>query len=192
MTPAIFFDRDGVLIEDVHLLTRPEQVRILPGVAEALSLFRKAGFKLIVISNQTVVSRGLATEADVAEINTCIEDRLRQQNAPQFDAVYICPHHPKATLERYRQNCECRKPRPGLILQAARENEIDLARSYMIGDRISDIIAGARAGCRTVLVTTGQHTAAPIESADPMDLSIKPDFTCEGLFSAAQRITQLK
>lgn len=190
--PAIFLDRDGVLIEDVHLLIRPEQIRILPNVAKALSEFKKVGFKLIVVSNQTVVARGLASEADVHRINSDIEKLLQSEGAPAFTAIYICPHHPKATLPEYRMNCECRKPRAGMFLQAAREHDIDLKKSFTIGDRITDIIAGVRAGCRTVLVQSGKHTDVPIETVEPIDQSIHPDHTCADLLAAAKWISANK
>ncbi len=192
MNSAVFLDRDGVLIEDVHLLTKPEQIRIPSGVAAALTKLKAAGYKLIVVSNQTVVSRGLATEAQVGTVNRRMEELLNTQGAPRFDGFYICPHHPKATLEEYRSECECRKPRPGLILKAGREHNVDLARSFMIGDRITDIVAGAKAGCRTILVQTGQHTAAPIESVEPLDKNITPDHTCADLNAAANWILAIK
>jgi D-glycero-D-manno-heptose 1,7-bisphosphate phosphatase len=188
MNRAVFLDRDGVLIEDVHLITRPEQVSILSGVPEALQRLRTAGFKLFVVSNQTVVSRGLATEAEVELLNRQIEGMLQSQGGSQLDQFYICPHHPKATLPQYRLECDCRKPRPGLILQAAKEHQIDLRRSFLVGDRITDIVAGAKAGCRTVLVQTGQHSAPPIESPDAIDQSVEPDFVCDGLLAASDWI----
>jgi D-glycero-D-manno-heptose 1,7-bisphosphate phosphatase len=188
MNAAVFLDRDGVLIEDVHLLTRAEQIHILPGVPEALSQLKAAGFQLIVVSNQTVVARGMATEEEVHTINQRMAELLKNVNGPLLDAVYICPHHPSATLPAYRMECECRKPRPGLFLQAARERDVDLKKSFAVGDRITDIIAGAKAGCRTVLVQTGKHTAAPIESSEPIDQSIQPDYMCADLAAAAKWI----
>jgi D-glycero-D-manno-heptose 1,7-bisphosphate phosphatase len=188
MRRAVFLDRDGVLIEDVHLLTKVEQVRILPGVAVALCRLTDVGFKLIVVSNQTVVSRGLATEGDVVAVNERLQQLLLEGSGPTLDGFYVCPHHPKATLSAYRSDCQCRKPRPGMLLQAAREHGIDLGNSFMIGDRITDIIAGAKAGCRTVLVHTGQHAAAPIETVEPIDPTIRPDYSCSGLNTAADWI----
>ncbi|MGI8967455.1 MAG: D-glycero-alpha-D-manno-heptose-1,7-bisphosphate 7-phosphatase [Limisphaerales bacterium] len=187
---TVFLDRDGVLIEEVHLLTRPEQIRVLPGVAEALQKLKTAGFYLIVVSNQTVISRGLATESEVKAINSHMEELL--ENASLLDAIYICPHHPNATLASYRSNCHCRKPHPGLLLRAAEEHAINLTRSFMIGDRMTDIIAGARAGCRTILVHTGNHLAPPIETAEPLDETICPDHVCADLKAAAQWILEVQ
>src|ERR1041385_3505620 len=118
MRRAVFLDRDGVLIEDVNLLTRREQIRILPGVPEALERLKQSGFSLIVVSNQTVVARGLASEDEVRESNDSLQKLLIQTGGPSLDGWYFCPHHPNATLTAYRQICDCRKPRPGLFLHA--------------------------------------------------------------------------
>jgi len=163
---AIFLDRDGVLIEDVHLLVNPRDIRVLEGVPQALRDLKDAGFKLIVISNQTVVARGLITEQEVYAINAKMEHFLEQAGGLHLDGFYFCPHHPNATLPVCRIDCECRKPRPGLLLRAAREYKLDLGTSFAVGNRITDIIAGARAGCRTVLMQTGKHRASPIEAAE--------------------------
>lgn len=186
--PAIFLDRDGVLIEDVDLLTNPGDIRILWDVPQALNRLREAGFQLIVVSNQTVVARGLATEQDVHSINARIDLLLEQAGAPHLDGFYFCPHHPKATLPAYRVVCECRKPRPGLLLRAARDYCLNLGASFLVGDRITDIIAGARAGCRTVLVHTGKHQAPPIETVEPLDESVRPDYICADLKAASEWI----
>lgn len=192
MTPAIFLDRDGVLIRDVHLLTNPDDIRIMEGIPPALRSLKEAGFRLIVISNQTVVARGLATEQEVYAIHARVECLLEQAGAPRLDGFYFCPHHPNATLPAYRVACECRKPRPGLLLRAAREHDLNLGASIVVGDRITDIIAGARAGCRTVLVQTGEHEAPPIETVEPLDESIQPDYTCANLGEAVRWILETK
>lgn len=188
MSAAIFLDRDGVLIEDVDLLTNPSDIRILDGVPQALRSLKEAGFLLIVISNQTVAARGLVTEQEVYAIHAKVECLLEQAGAPRLDGFYFCPHHPKATLPAYRVACECRKPRPGLLLCAGREHNLDLDSSFAVGDRITDIIAGTRAGCRTVLVQTGKHEAPPIETAEPLDESVQPDHVCADLKAAAEWI----
>lgn len=183
---AVFLDRDGVLIEDVDLLTRADQLRLLPGVPEALCALSDAGFKLIVVSNQPVVARGLITEADVEQIHSELQQRLLAAGSPAVERFYFCPHHPNATLPEYRIVCDCRKPRPGMFLQAAREREIDLRSSFAVGDRITDIIAGAKAGCRTILVQTGKHQDKPIETSGPLDVSVRPNHTCANLPAAAR------
>ena len=189
---GIFLDRDGVLIEDVHLLTNPGDIQILEGVPQALRRLKEAGFQLIVISNQTVVARGLVTEQEVHAIHAEMKRLLEQAGGPRLDGFYFCPHHPNATLPAYRIACECRKPRPGLLLRAAREHNLDLSASFVIGDRITDIIGGARAGCRTVLVQTGKHQEPPIETVEPLDESVQPDHVCADLKAAAEWILALQ
>ena len=192
MSTAIFLDRDGVLIEDVDLLANPGDIRILEGVPQALTSLKEAGFQLILISNQTVVARGLVTEQGVWAIHAEMERLLEQAGGPCLDGFYFCPHHPNATLPAYRIACECRKPRPGLLLRAAREHNLNLGASFVVGDRITDIIAGAKAGCRTVLVQTGEHQAPPIETVEPLDESVQPDHVCADLKAAAGWILALR
>ena len=192
MNAAVFLDRDGVIIEDVNLLTRAADIRILKHAPEALIELRGAGFRLIIISNQAVVARGLVTEQEAAWLETQVERLLEQAGGPRLDGFYFCPHHPKATLLRYRVDCECRKPHPGLLLRAAREHGLDMNASFMIGDRITDAIAGARAGCRTVLVETGKHSEPPIETAEPLDRTIRPDYVCADLEAAAAWILKMR
>lgn len=185
LVPAVFLDRDGVLVEDVDLLVRADQVRILPGVPEALQALKASGFLLVVVSNQAVVARGLATEEDVLLLERDIERRLEACGGVKPDAFFFCPHHPHATVPAYRVDCTCRKPRPGLLLKASVECGIDLVRSYMVGDRRTDVAAGARAGCRTILVETGKHAVASIETPDPPPAELRPDYVCSGLAPAA-------
>jgi len=189
---AVFLDRDGVLIEDRGLLTRVEDISVLDGVPQALASLKQAGFRLIVVSNQSVVARGLLTEAELETIHAEMVRLLQQAGAPKLDAIYVCPHHPEATLPAYRVECECRKPRPGALHRAAREHNLDLADSFMVGDRITDMITGARAGCRTVWLTSGMHFAVPIVTLEPIDSSVQPDFTCPDLAAAAEWIIKVK
>ena len=189
--PAVFLDRDGVLIEDVHLLSTPESICVRDDAPQALVKIRNAGFRLIVVSNQTVVARGILTEPEMKLLHRQVEEALQDNGAPALDGFYYCPHHPRATVQDYRVDCDCRKPRAGLLLRAAAEHDIHPVRSFMIGDRITDIIAGSSAGCRTVLVETGQHLAPPIETSAPIDNSILPDHTCANLAEAAQWILEV-
>lgn len=184
LRPAVFLDRDGVLIRDVDLLTDVSQIQILGGVAEALRLLKEAGFQLLVVSNQAVVARGLVDEAEVRLLQEEVEGRLALEGAPVLDGFYFCPHHPRATVPAYRVLCECRKPRPGLLLRAAEAHRIDLSASFMVGDRPTDLLAGERAGCRTIWVQTGQHLAPPIETDEPLP-EPRADFVCADLLQAA-------
>jgi D-glycero-D-manno-heptose 1,7-bisphosphate phosphatase len=190
MKAAIFLDRDGVLIEDTDLLTDVRAMRLLPGVPEALQRLKAAGFLLLTVSNQTVVARGMLTEQEVAALNTELEQQLARVGGARFDGHYFCPHHPRATLPAYRRICDCRKPRPGLLLRAARAHDLDLRASFMVGDRLTDIHAGARAGCRTILVLCGRHAAPPIETVDTLDPAVQPDHTCADLSHAADWIIE--
>ncbi|HOW65825.1 MAG TPA: HAD family hydrolase [Candidatus Paceibacterota bacterium] len=190
MNRAILLDRDGVLIEDVHLLQRPDQIRILPGVPPALRHLKKAGFQLHVLTNQAVVARGLLSEEAVRSLHHCLSTLLQQAGAPPIDGWFFCPHHPQATLLAYRLDCHCRKPRPGMFLEAATTHHLDLAASYAVGDRMTDIAAGARAGCRTVLVETGRHLDPLITTSEPLDPDLRPDHICANLPAAARWIIE--
>jgi D-glycero-D-manno-heptose 1,7-bisphosphate phosphatase len=188
---AAFLDRDGVLVCDSGLITEAGQFVLLEGVPEALWLLKRAGFRLIVVTNQAVVARGLISEKDLLCLHKALEDLLVLQGAPKLDAIYACPHHPNANLPQYRLQCHCRKPRPGLLLQAAEENDLDLWQSFMIGDRLTDVAAGQRAGCGTILVQTGQHLAAPIQTEDPPENTLPPDYVEPHLYAAAKRMISL-
>lgn len=185
---AIFLDRDGVLIRDNGLMTKEEEIELLPDVGNALVMFALMQYKLIVISNQPVVARGLISENEVRSLHKFLELKIEQETSVTLDDFFFCPHHPDATIEKYRVRCTCRKPEPGMLYDAATKHSIDLTKSYMIGDRITDCIAGHSAGCTTVQVLTGMHTEPPIRSFSNVDYSYKPDFTCNSLFEAAQWI----
>jgi D-glycero-D-manno-heptose 1,7-bisphosphate phosphatase len=184
----VFLDRDGVLIEDAHLLVRWEDARILPGVPAALKALRDGGFRLVVISNQAVVARGLATEAEVEAIHNTLNRVLLEKGGVAIERYYFCPHHPQANVPAYRTVCDCRKPEPGLFLRAAKELRLDLTSSFAVGDRPSDILAGRRAGCRTVWVQSGRHLDPPIQSTVPMGNPPEPDRVCADLPGAADWI----
>ncbi|RME46539.1 MAG: HAD family hydrolase [Caldilineae bacterium] len=148
-TPAIFLDRDGVICEN-----RPDYVkswaefRFLPGVREGLALLNRLGLPIVVVSNQSAVNRGLTTVAAVDDIHRRMLDAVRAAEG-RIDRVFYCPHRPD-------EACSCRKPRPGMLLQAARELNLDLSRSYLVGDAATDLLAGHSVGCQTMLVLTGR------------------------------------
>jgi D-glycero-D-manno-heptose 1,7-bisphosphate phosphatase len=191
MKRAIFLDRDGVVVKDVGCLRSSDQIEILDNVPVALKILKDAGFALFVVSNQTAISRGWATVQQVIKLNEEIFSIICKAGGPQLDGFYFCPHHPNATLEEYRVDCNCRKPRAGLILKAAEENNIDLNGSFMVGDRITDIIAGSIAGCKTILVETGAHLENPIETSEPINTDIKPYHTCSHLSAAAEWVLEV-
>ena len=151
---ALFVDRDGVLIEDAGFISSPQQVQLLPGVAEALARVNRCGVPVIVITNQSGIARGLLSEKELQAIHARLDELLAISGA-RVDCYYYCPHYPVLGEGEYRQRCGCRKPQPGMLLQAAREFALDLSHSFFIGDRLSDLQAGAAAGCQTILVRTG-------------------------------------
>ncbi len=181
LRPALFLDRDGVIVEDV-IRAKRDPLQLLNGAAEAIARAKDGGAVVVVVTNQPIVARGLADESDVLDLHTALDAMLRARGA-RVDAFFFCPHHPSATVERYRIQCECRKPRPGMLRRAASELGLDLRASVMVGDRVSDIEAGMRAGCRTVLVETGMHKAVPIESLDGKMMAT-PDFVARDLRAA--------
>lgn len=151
---ALFLDRDGVLIKDNGYICSPKQVLLLPGVAEALARVNRSGVPVIVITNQSGIARGWLSESDLQAIHARLDQLLANAGA-HVDRYYYCPHHPEFGQGEYRQRCGCRKPAPGLLLQAARDFSLDLGHSFLVGDRLSDLQAGAAAGCHTILVRTG-------------------------------------
>lgn len=152
MNRAVFLDRDGTLNEDPGYLGNPDEVRLLPGVGESLAFLKnKLKFKLIVISNQSGIARGLLTHEDVQAVNERINQLLSSYSV-EIDKFYYCPYHPEFNSE---QDCICRKPSPAMIYESAKEFGINLCKSYLVGDSVSDVECGMQAGIKTVLVLTG-------------------------------------
>ena len=177
--PAVFLDRDGTIICQVELLHDAKQLRLLPRAAEAIRLFNEASLPVIVVTNQPVVARGISSPDDVSNLHRLLNKRLARHHA-HIDAFYFCPHHPNATIDQYRQICECRKPNPGMILKAADDHNLDIGSSVMIGDTTQDVLAGHRAGLSTILVSTGHG------GRDPWQYDTPPDFKAPNLLAAAR------
>jgi D-glycero-D-manno-heptose 1,7-bisphosphate phosphatase len=154
MNPAVFLDRDGTLIEERGYLDRMELLSVFPWTADALRLLQRAGYTLVVVTNQSAIARGIIDEAFLDDVHRELSARLSRGGAA-IDRYYYCPHLVDAPLERFRQACRCRKPGPGMIEQACRDMSLDPARSFMIGDRALDVACGAAAGTRTIQVRTG-------------------------------------
>lgn len=150
---AVFLDRDGTLNVEKEYLHRPEEFVFCDGAVEAVRLLNQAGYLVVVVTNQSGVARGYYGEAEVRTLHWHIDTLLQQQGA-HIDAWYYCPHHPDGNGQ-YRHACDCRKPLPGMLHQAAREHGISLADSWMVGDKLIDVAAGLAAGCSSVLVLTG-------------------------------------
>ena len=168
---AVFLDRDGTIMEDTNCVGKVEHVVLIPRATQALKHLQDAGYKLFIITNQSGVGRGHFTREVVESIHAHLNDQFGQAGV-QFDRYYVCPHHPE-------DNCECRKPKPKFLLDAAREYGLNLSRCFMIGDRASDIQAGVNAGVRTVLVLTGggRETLAKQEA--------RPDHVANDIAAAA-------
>ncbi|MCE2514551.1 MAG: HAD family hydrolase [Acidobacteria bacterium] len=153
-TPAVFLDRDGTLNEDVGYLERIERLRLFPWGIDAIRLLRQAGYAVVVVTNQTGVGRGMLREEFLGETVDFLQARLAAVGQ-RLDGHYHCPHDPHAPLEPYRRACDCRKPRPGMVLRAARDLDLDLSRSAAVGDKWSDVALARNTGMRGLLVRTG-------------------------------------
>ena len=159
---AVFFDRDGTLIRDAGYISHPDQVELLDGAAGAVKEMQLLGYKTVVVSNQPGIARGILTEETVEQIHGRLRELVGHQGA-SLDAIYYCPFHPDGAVLKYRQDSDWRKPKPGMLLAAAREMEIDLTRSWMVGDSLRDTEAGRSAGCQTILI---RSTGADPETTD--------------------------
>lgn len=177
---AAFIDRDGVINAELDYVHRIEDFHILPGVAEGLRLLRGHGFEPAVVTNQAGIGRGLYTEADYDVLTAHMKARLAADGAA-LAAVYHCPHHPTAGIGPYRIDCDCRKPRPGMLLQAARDLNLDLSQSVLVGDKQSDLEAGRAAGVASCVLVESGH--APSAKARAM-----ADHVCADLLAAARWI----
>lgn len=173
----VLLDRDGTLIKEAQYLSRPEQVELLPGASEGLRALRSAGCGLVVLTNQSGVARGYFTRDDITKIHARLDELLAAEGVT-LDGYYVCPHGND-------DNCACRKPRAGMAEQAATERGIDLARSFMIGDKRLDLQMGRAVGAATVLVRTGY--GAEVEAADG-DLATLADVVVDNLAAAARWI----
>ncbi|HMG72611.1 MAG TPA: HAD family hydrolase [Pyrinomonadaceae bacterium] len=184
---AVFCDRDGVLIRDCGYLHDPDRIEILDGVPAAIRLLNESGFLSLVVTNQSGVARGYFSENIVQRTHAAISKRLAEAGA-HIDAFYYCPHYPDAVVPAYKQDCDCRKPKPGMILRAAETWGIDLSKSFMVGDKGSDVEAGKAVGARTLLILPegGQRTSPDQESA----FTQQPDWVATDLLEAVQWILQ--
>lgn len=185
MKRAVFLDRDGTLIEESGYLDSLERLVFFPFSVDAVRVLNRAGFAVLVITNQAGIARGIVKESFVAEAHRHIADHL-QAGGATIDGFYYCPHYPTGVVEKYRSACDCRKPQPGLLRRAAKDLDLDLARSFVVGDRWHDVAAGQAVGARGVLVRTGlgwKDEAAPRAGT-------VPDTIVDNLMDAAAWILQ--
>lgn len=151
---GLFLDRDGTINREVDFLRSPEELELIPGSAEAIYEANRSGWRVVVITNQSGIARGLLTEHDLDSVHDALRQRLAEKNA-SLDRIYYCPHHPDFGEPPYRTSCDCRKPATGMLARAANELDIDLSRSFVIGDRMIDVQTGNNGGVTSILVLTG-------------------------------------
>lgn len=181
---AVFLDRDGTIIKQVELMHSVDELRLLSGAARAIGAFNNLGFLVVVVTNQPVVARGIIAPKEVDNIHAVLIERLNGRGA-KIDAVYFCPHHPEATMPKFRLRCRCRKPEPGMILKGLKNLNINPKKSFMVGDALIDMVAGKKAGLKTILVKTGPGHAR----LDEKYKDVKPDFIVKNLLQAVKIVT---
>lgn len=184
MHRAVFLDRDGTINQECAYLHRVEDFRFIPGAPQAIGLLNRAGFLVVVVTNQSGVGRGYYGEEDVETLHRHMAAQLATAGA-RVDAWFYCPHHPAGREEGYGTPCSCRKPLPGMLLDAAKRLGIDLASSFMIGDKLSDVAAGRAAGCCSILVRSGY--GAGEEAALPPGVAVHDDLLAAALSLTATR-----
>jgi D-glycero-D-manno-heptose 1,7-bisphosphate phosphatase len=176
---GIFLDRDGTVNFEVDYLNSPENLQLLPDAAKAIHNANASGWKVFIITNQSGIARGLLTESDLTHIHDALQTQLRAEHA-FLDAIYVCPHHPD-----FNQPCHCRKPDIGMLLDASEKFQIDLTRSYVIGDKMIDVKTAHNCGAHAILVLTG-YGKQELENCRQHDIKI--DFVAENLYDAIQYI----
>lgn len=181
---AVFLDRDGNINEDVGFPSQFDQINIYPYSFEAVKKINKAGFLAVIVTNQSGIGRGSLTESDLHEIHQKIKDAFSRQNA-FFDGIYYCPHYLSSSNPTYSKDCSCRKPNPGMALQAASDLNIDLKTSYMVGDKVEDILFGLNIKATPILVLTGfgQKSLSALK-----EQSIQPGYVAQNLLDAVNWI----
>lgn len=181
---AIFLDRDGTLVHPRHYPSRPEDLILYDGVGSRLAWLQDTGFRLVVVTNQSGLARGLFDAAALSRMHEHLTQQLARDGV-RVDAIYHCPHHPDGIVPELAIRCECRKPAPGMVLRAAAELGLDLARSWFVGDILDDVEAGNRAGCRTVLVDLGTEP-------EPRDDVRRPDYVARDTVHALEVIAAVE
>lgn len=185
MNRAVFLDRDGVITQEPpYYAHKLSQLELIPKSADAIRLLNESGVVVVVACNQAGIARGYYREKDAILFNQAMKEKLAEDGAV-IDAIYYCPHHPEAKIEKYRVDCNCRKPKPGMLTRAEKELNIDLNQSYVVGDKLSDIEAGKRAGCKTIMVRTG-HGVEELKNNH-----IECNYVADDLYEAVKHILYL-
>jgi D-glycero-D-manno-heptose 1,7-bisphosphate phosphatase len=187
MNKAVFLDRDGTLIEDRGYICDFSQVDFFTFAAAAVRAMNEAGYLVIVVSNQSAVARGICSEKEIELLHRRLQNHF-EKNGAAIAAFYYCPFLADGMISRYRRDSDMRKPAPGMLLQAAADFKLDLPSCFMIGDKSDDILAGQRAGCKTMLVRTGQGQRSEIafQSIQP-----RPDYIVDDLLAASSIIATM-
>lgn len=185
--PAVFMDRDGTINDEVGYVNHITRFRLLPRSAKAIRLINQNGYKSVIVTNQAGVARGYFPEELVRKIHENLKRTLSKEGA-RLDGIYYCPHHPDYGIGRYKKDCECRKPKIGMIQKAAKDLSIDLSKSYMVGDRGADIQMAKEFGGKGVLVLTG-YGKGEYEYLNKT-WTAKPDYVAEDLYDAVEWILQ--
>ncbi len=180
---AVFIDRDGTLTEEVGYVNHPRRLRLLPRSADAVRRLNRAGVPVVVVTNQAGVARGYFSEDVLRAVNRELEAQLKAAGA-HLDGLYVCPHHPTEGTPPWRAECECRKPKPGMLLRAADDLGLDLARSVMVGDKASDLEVAPRAGMQSVLVLTGYGVGE--WEYRRSTFTVEPDHVADDLLDAVE------
>lgn len=188
MGKTIFLDRDGTINRESGYINNIAMFEFLPGAVDALRLLKNSGWQLIVITNQAGIARGYFSEDFLFGLHKYMQEQLKIQNA-EVDAIYYCPHHPEVGSFPYRKDCNCRKPKTGLIDRALVENEIDIANSFMVGDRYSDIKTGSASNIKTVFIRSGYGRGE--WEKDHLIWDTKPDFIYDNILEFAQSIAKM-
>jgi D-glycero-D-manno-heptose 1,7-bisphosphate phosphatase len=186
--PAIFLDRDGTINEEMGYINHPDRFKIFPFVAESIKILKEQGFKIIIVTNQSGIARGYFTEELLKEVHGRLIQYLKQKDA-NLDAIYYCPHHPTVGDKKYRLDCDCRKPKPGMIEKAVKEYNIDLKRSFIIGDRFKDVVFGKRMNLKTGFVLTGYGVGE--YEYQRKDWPFLPDLIGTDLLDITQQIVKM-
>ena len=181
--PAVFIDRDGTLTEEVGYVNHPRRLRLLPRSAQAIRRLNEAGIAAVLVTNQAGVARGYFSEEVLQAVNASLVAQLKDEGA-HLDGLYVCPHHPTEGAPPYRQDCDCRKPRPGLLHRAAADHGLDLGRSTLVGDRPSDLLAARAVGAAAVLVLTGYGLGE--WEYRRASLPVEPDHVADDLLGAVE------
>lgn len=189
--PAIFLDRDGTINEEKDYLHRIEDFAFIPGAPEAIRRLKEAGYRVIVVTNQSGVARGYFPREDVDRLHQHIQRELTKIGTA-VDAFYLCPHHPEKGRGEFKVDCDCRKGRPGMLLQAAAEHGIDLEASWMVGDKRADLEAGRAAGCRSLLVRTGYGEEELVKGVGALAEAVVDDLSAAADYILGEAVSSVE